>query len=374
MKGLILSFLSGCYRAVRPLLFLFDSETIHTALVATGEAAGGILPLRKAATHVIGVRDDALSQTVAGIHFENPIGLSAGFDYRAQLMDALPMLGMGFGTVGTITAMPYEGNPAPRLGRLVASRSLLVNKGFKNEGIDALIEKTWSRKFEVPVGLSLGKTNRRQSMGQEESVADVAAAFTKAIQADLPFSYYELNISCPNLFGSVTFYPPENLRALLDAIAKTKPNRPVFVKMPITESDEAVRAMLAVIADFPLVNGVIFGNLWKDRSHPAFNKDEIAYATRGNFSGAPTWTRSNQLIRLAYREFSPRFVIIGCGGAMSAHDAYTKIRLGASLVQIISGLIFEGPQLPAQINYGLLQLLRRDGFSHIEQARGVDAK
>ncbi len=359
-------------RICRPIFFRFDSEDIHVFFTDMGERMERSKFMTALMGYALKIEDLTLEQTVAGIKFKNPVGLAAGFDYRAQMSNILPVVGFGFGTIGTITNQPYEGNPRPRLGRLIRSRSLLVNKGFKNGGIDAIIKKLSDRTFSFPVGLSLGKTNTKESMTQDEAVADVVSAFKKAEMSHIPFAYYELNISCPNLYGTVTFYPPENLRTLLLAVTELNLSHPLFIKMPIEKTDDEVLEMLHVVADFP-VTGIIFGNLLKDRSDPAFVKDEIENAGRGNFSGIPTSKRSNELIQLSYREFGKRFVIIGCGGIFSAEDAYRKIRLGATLVQFITGMIYEGPQLAASINAGLIRLLKKDGFANISDAVGRDS-
>jgi len=356
----------------RPIFFQFDSESVHTFLVGIGETLGKIPPVRAAARAMLRVDDPSLAHTVAGIRFENPIGLAAGFDYRAQLSDILPSIGFGFGTIGSITNHPYEGNPAPRLGRLIKSRSLMVNKGFKNDGIYAVLKKLQGKTFLFPVGLSIGKTNSTSPMTQEEAVQDVVETFRKSELSKIPFSYYELNISCPNLYGSVTFYPPENLRALLAAVTALTLSHPLFIKMPIEKTDAETSAMLDVILQFP-VAGVIFGNLQKNRQDPAIIPSEAAKYTVGNWSGMPTQKRSDELVRLAYRKVHGKMTVIGCGGIFSAEDAYRKIRLGASLIQFITGLIYEGPQLAAAINAGLVELLRRDGFKNIAEAVGKDA-
>lgn len=368
-------FFSITYRSVvKPVLFLFDAQVIHDSMTFFGEQLGRHAFSRSFTSLLFNFKHPALNQTLLGIAFKNPIGLSAGFDYRAKLSDILPSIGMGYSTVGTISNKPYEGNPKPMLGRLPKSKSLLVNKGFKNDGIDALIKQYQGKTFSIPIGLSLGKTNRKELMTQEEAVQDVVDAFKKATTTSLPFSYFELNISCPNLIGTISFYPPENLKQLLTALEAVQINKPVFIKMPITETDEATRAMLKIIEQFPFIKGVIFGNLWKDRESSDFNAEEIAKATKGNFSGKPTFERSNELIKLAYKEFGHRFVIIGCGGVFSAEDAYKKIRLGASLIQMITGMIFEGPQVIGEINRGLVDFLKRDGFKTISDAIGVDVK
>jgi dihydroorotate dehydrogenase len=367
--------ISFLYRFVlKPILFRFDAQDVHDSMTFFGAQLGKQKCFRTLTSLSFNFKNASLHQTILGIDFKNPIGLSAGFDYRAQLTEILPSIGMGYGTVGTISNKPYNGNPKPMLGRLPKSKSLLVNKGFKNDGIDALIKQHQGKTFSIPIGLSLGKTNQKEPMTQEEAVQDVVNAFKKAVNANLSFSYFELNISCPNLIGNISFYPTENLKQLLTALATIQIHKPIFIKMPITETDEATRSMLKTIEPFPFIKGVIFGNLWKDRSSSDFDTEEITKATKGNFSGKPTFTRSNELIALAYKEFGHRFVVIGCGGVFSAEDAYKKIRLGASLVQMITGMIYEGPQVVGEINRGLVAFLKRDGFVAISDAIGVDVK
>ena len=228
--------------------------------------------------------------------------------------------------------------------------------------------------FEFPLGVSIGKTNSVEVAGtQKDAVEDVVEAFQKFEKARLRNNYYELNISCPNLKGGVSFYPPKELNALLNAIGKLKIKKPVLVKMPIEKSDREALEMLDVIVKHKWITGVIFGNLQKDRKDPSFVQDEIKQAGVGNFSGKPTFRRSNELIKLAYSEYGKKLIIIGCGGVFTAEDAYRKIRLGATLIQMITGMIFEGPQRITQINRGLVDLLQADGYSNISEAVGVDA-
>nr|MBP6994438.1 quinone-dependent dihydroorotate dehydrogenase [Candidatus Woesebacteria bacterium] len=269
-----------------------------------------------------------------------------------------------------ITNGSYEGNDRPMLGRLPKSRALLVNKGFKNLGADATIRRLKGHRFLIPVGVSIGRTNSLDLKTQRDSIEDVISAFTKFENSTLAHSYYELNISCPNLKGDIEFYTSAHLEELLIAVDKLSIKKPLFVKMPVEKSDKEVEAMLAVIAKH-CPRGVIFGNLQKDRKDPSFDPGEIEKAGKGNFGGKPTYQRSNELTRLAYAEYKDRFTIIGCGGIFSAEDAYTKIKLGASLVQLITGMIYEGPQLIAQINMGLEELLKRDGYKHLSEAVGV---
>lgn len=370
----VLHLVGGFYGLViKRIFFLFDAEQIHETIINFGETLGKSKLVTKSLSRYLTVDAPSLKQTIAGITFANPVGLAAGFDYEAKLTRILPAIGFGFQTVGTITNRPYRGNPPPRLGRLPKSKSLLVNKGFKNLGADETINQLIDRSFAIPVGVSIGRTNSRRLTTQKESVKDVACAFVKFEKSKLRHAYYELNISCPNLYGNIDFYSPKNLEQLLTEIEKLKIKKPVFVKMPIEKSGGKFLTMLKIISRFSFVAGVIIGNLQKDRNDPAFDSEEIRRAGRGNFSGKPTWSRSNELIKLAHQNYRRRFVIVGCGGVFSAQDAYRKIKLGASLVQLITGMVYQGPQLAAEINFQLPELLKQDRLKNIHDAIGISS-
>jgi len=353
----------------KPVFFQINPETVHTTMVRIGETIGSWPILKLATKFLIHQTDPSLTQTIAGIRFKAPVGLAAGFDYEARLTHSLASFGFGFQSIGTITNNPYEGNPRPMLGRLPKSKSLMVNKGFKNLGAEGTIAKLHKSGFQIPVGVSIGMTNTLKIKTQKEGITDIIAAFKKFENAKIANAYYELNISCPNLLGKITFYSPKNLEELLAQVDKLKLSKPLFMKMPIEKSDKETLAMLSVIAKHSPA-GVIFGNLQKDRKNKALVTSEVAKFPIGNFSGKPTYQRSNELIRLAYKNYGKKLVIIGCGGIFSAQDAYTKITLGASLLQLITGMIYEGPSLIMQINFGLVDLLEKDGFTHISQAIG----
>jgi dihydroorotate dehydrogenase subfamily 2 len=368
-EHLILFMKYGYQYVKKPFLFMLDPEFVHVVFTRFGEFVGMCPCMRGVLRFILSYRHPSLEQRVAGMTFSNPLGLSAGFDYEARLTQVLPAIGFGFGTVGTITNKFYEGNEKPRLGRLKKSRSLFVNKGFKNAGIDAGITKLEDYQFEIPIGISIGRTNDGSCDTVEKSVDDIVQAFKKVEKSKLKNSYYELNISCPNLKGNVSFYPPENLRKLLQAVEKMKIKRPIFVKMPIGKSDKEFLAMLKVITNFS-VAGIIIGNLQRDRSNKAFIAEEVSQWNKGNFSGKPTEEDANRHIALAYKKYGTKLIIIGCGGVFSAEDAYEKIKHGATLVQMITGMIFEGPQVMTEINRGLVQLLERDGYKHVSEVVG----
>lgn len=374
MSSLLVNIAGYLYKnIVKKFLFLFDPESVHLKTISFGERLGKSTLAKKTITPFFRVRHASLRQNIFGIEFQNPLGLAAGFDYEARLTQILPSLGFGFGTVGTLTRHAYGGNPRPMLGRLPKSQSLMVNKGFRNLGIAATLKRLEEKKFAYPVGVSIGKTNTPHHKTQQEAVADIVSAFKIAEAAQVPFSYYELNISCPNLTGSVEFYAPRHLRELLKELAGLNVSKPVFIKMPISKTDGEIRLMMDEIVRYPYIKAVILGNLQRDRKDPALIQEEVGHFPVGNFSGRPCREKSDELIKLAFREYGSAIKIIGCGGVFSAEDAYRKIKLGASLVQLITGLVFEGPQLVSRINRDLVGFLKRDGYSSIADAVGTEA-
>lgn len=366
--------LSFIYKTtVKPTLFLFDAEFIHHTMTSVGNTLGKFEISKNITKSLFYYKHKSLSQKINGVNFDNPIGLSAGFDYDADLTQIIGDVGFGFSTIGTVTNIPYEGNPAPRLGRLPKSKSLLVNKGFKSKGAEAISRKLNSQSFSAPIGVSIGRSNSSTLKTIDESIEDIKKAFKTFEKSKVKNAYYELNISCPNLIHgakNITFYPPKNLEKLLKEIDSLKLKKPLFIKMPISEDDKSFVAILKVVVKHK-VDGIIIGNLLKDRSSDSFDKTEIKNATMGNFSGAPCRRRSSELIALAYKHTAGKLVIIGCGGVFNARDAYEKIKLGSSLIMMITGMIYEGPQVVGQINRELVELLREDGYKNISEARGA---
>lgn len=362
----------GYMFVVKPVLFQINPETVHKNISLIGEWLGD----KKITKTVLGnhfiIKSPLLKQTLLGINFQNPIGLAAGFDYEARLPHMTPHFGFGFHTVGTITYQPCIGNPKPQLGRLPKSQSLMVNKGFRNSGAIATAKKMAHTSFSIPLGISIGRTNNKH-LTLTESTTDILSSFQKFENTHVANAYYELNISCPNLLGGISFYSLKNLSQLLSEIEKLHVKKPVFVKMPISLENKQILSLLNCISKYS-PKGIIIGNLQKDRKNPAFDIDEVKKFSVGNFSGKPTFERSNELISLAYHHFSDRYTIIGCGGVFSGEDAYTKIKKGATLIQLITGLVYNGPQLVYEINSRLIDLLQADGFKNIADAIGSDQK
>lgn len=354
---------------VKRILFTKDPVRVHELMSAHGELLGKV-GAGNFLKPIFGSDDPRLSQKVCDIDFKSPIGLAAGFDYNAQLTQILFGLGFGFQSIGTITNLAYEGNSKPMLGRLPKSRSLMVNKGFKNYGASIISEKLQSLDFKIPLGISIGRSNSLVLKTQKESISDIITSFKIVEEHRIKNSYYELNISCPNLKGDISFYPPKNLDELLTEIDHLKLTKPVFIKMPIELGDKELLMLVGVITKHS-PKGIIIGNLQKNRNDPAILTEEVKKFTVGNFSGKATWTRSNELIALVYKRYKNDLVIIGCGGVFSAEDAYLKLQLGSSLIQLITGMIFQGPQLISQINHGLLKILDRTDQKSMENIKRI---
>jgi len=359
---------------LKPILFKIDAERIHNLFIWLGGTLGQSNTLQRLTSRFFEFSHPSLQQEVLKIDFPNPIGLAAGFDYNARLINILPSVGFGYQTVGTITNQPYAGNPTPRLGRLPKSKSLLVNKGFKSSGVESGIKNIRSSKKTNPVGMSIGSTNKAYT-NFDEQIQDVISGFTKAMEADL-VDYYELNISCPNLVNitsdTETFSTTSGFSKLLQALSSLTFTKPVLVKMYLEMTEEETGKLMDVAREHQFISGFVFSNLCKDRSNTNLDQKEIMKIGKGNFSGLPTFDASNKLISYAYKNYGDRFTIVGCGGIFSAEDAYTKIKLGASLVQLITGMIFEGPQVIGEINKGLVELMKRDGYNSISDAIGAD--
>lgn len=375
MKGAFVHALGWAYRHVgAPIFFRWDSEPIHEFFLRLGGRMGALPGVAACLSALLRVEHPSLRTTVAGISFGNPIGLAAGFDHEGQLPRLVGALGFGFESVGTVTDGAYAGNAYPRLKRLVKSRAILVNKGFRSSGMAHVLAGLAGQRWSVPVGVSIGRTNTDAHEGHDDAIADILSAFRKAQTSGLPFSYYELNISCPNLLKDISFFAPERFAQLLSAVCGLGLDKPLFIKMPISRLDAEVIALIDVALQYP-VSALVFGNLQHDRAHPALDRAEIEphAAHRGNISGMPCQERSDELVALAYWRAEGRLAIIGCGGVFTAEDAYRKIRRGASLVQLATATIFSGPQVAAEICADLPALLARDGFSRVADAVGVDA-
>lgn len=350
------------------IVFLIDPEVVHDVTILLGRVLGAHAFLRKFIAWLFHYRNPILSQNIKGISFQNPVGLSAGFDKNALLTDILPDVGFGFMELGSITGEKCEGNPKPRLWRLKKSKSILVYYGLVNDGAQAIAARLRGKKFRIPVGINIAKTNNRETVEMEAGTRDYLKAYQE--MADIG-DYDVLNVSCPNAYGGCPFTQAANLEHLLSKVGELPKNKPIFLKISPDLTEAEIDDIIALSRKFG-VDGFVCSNLTKRRENPNIVEKKIPEV--GGMSGKVVEKLSDELIERIYRKAGKEFVIIGVGGIFSAEDAYRKIRKGASLVELITGMIFEGPQLVGEINYGLAGLLRRDGFASVSEAVGIDSR
>lgn len=361
-------------KGFKPIAFRMSPDGVHDRMVVTGRFVHRLVVIEPLLRAVWAHSDDkTLEQTAMGLYFRNPVGLSAGLDKNANLPPIIKAVGFGFATVGSITADAAAGNPKPWYHRLPRSQSLVVNAGLPNQGATRIHERILgysSRIFEdFPLIASVAKTNSPKTCTDATGIDDYVEGLSK-LRYNPHIAMFELNISCPNAFGGEPFTRPDALDTLLTAVDELKLVQPLTIKMPIDKPWEEFRPLLESISHHN-VQAVTIGNLQKNRQAVEL-KDPLAEEIPGNLSGKPCFDASNELIARTYANYGDKLVVIGVGGIFSAEDAYKKIRLGATLVELITGVIFNGPQLIGQINHDLASFVHRDGYENIGQAVGVD--
>lgn len=358
------------YRNIlKPILFTQDPEKIHDRFIKIGEWLGKHKVTRKTTNFFFHYKNPKLEQEILDLKFENPLGLSEGFDKDAKLLKIIPETGFGYMQIGSITLHSYKGNTGERLKRLKKSKSLLVNYGLKNEGVEEILPRV--KKFknkDFPVGISIAKTNCEETANEEKGIEDYSECLRKCTKENVG-DFYTLNISCPNTFGGEPFTKKHSLEKLLEKINTIKNEKPIFIKMPIDLKWPEFKELMDIIIKHK-IEGVIIGNLTKERNKEKI-KDHLPAEAKGGLSGKITWELSNELISETYKHYSNKVIIIGVGGVFTAEDAYEKIKRGASLIQLVTGMIFMGPQQIAEINEGLVKLLEKDGYNNISEAIGA---
>lgn len=365
----------GYQKIVKPILFMQPPDVVHDRLLRYGSIVQQATAIRYITQASLAYSNESLlSQNLHGISYMNPVGLAAGFDKNFELVPLMKSVGFGFMEGGSVTFKACAGNPRPWFHRLPQSKSLVVNAGLANKGVETITKRIlqYSQKTltDFPLNISVAKTNSQEASTEENAIHDYIGSLILIKKLHIG-DVITLNISCPNTYGGEPFTTPYRLERLLAAVDSLALTQPVFVKMPSQLPWPEFEKLLKV-ADVHKVAGVTISNLVKDR-RSADIQDDLPDNIKGNLSGRPAFDVSNVLIQKTFRAYGERFTIIGVGGIFSAEDAYTKIKLGASLVELITGMIFEGPQLVGQINQGLVRLLRQDGYTHISKAVGTRA-
>jgi dihydroorotate dehydrogenase (fumarate)/dihydroorotate dehydrogenase len=356
---------------LRPLAFRLDPETAHHLAIAAGARLGWAAGAMRAAAAI----DDArLATRVAGLDFPNPIGLAAGFDKSGAAVRALAGLGFGSIEIGSVSVDPSAGNSKPRLWRLPDDEAIAVHYGLPNDGTAVIAERLKRTALPVPLGINLVVTNRGPGAAPLKAY-QIVGEYVDAVKLMAPHAdYLMLNLSCPNTVDGRDFFADaRHLKACLDVLGEMKLKLPVFLKVSPLGGIEAIERVLAAADGFDFVSGFMF-NLPPVRPEGMRTPPSALRNMPGAVSGPPAAALADFCIRETFRRMDrKRHVLIGAGGVSTAADAYAKIRLGASLVQLLTALIYRGPGVVREITADLAELLARDGVKNVADAVGVDA-
>ena len=360
---------------IRPLLFTLDAETAHHGTVEFCRIAGALPWVPQITRACLEFTAPELQCKVAGLRFDHPIGLAAGWDKSARALRMLDHLGFAFAEIGSISAKPSQGNPQPRLFRLPRDRAIIVNYGLPNDGVEAIGPRLAAYRTRVPLGVNIVKTNFGPSAPACSDDAILADYERSVSMVHRHADYLMLNLSCPNAAGGNDFFAqPGNITRLLQQLKPLDLTCRVFLKVaPRDDASEHERLLLEVDA-FDFVRGFSFNLPSGKPATLRLTTPRSAWEQLpGAVAGKPVEDLINRcIVGLATRMNRQRHIIIGTGGVFTAADAYRKLRLGASLVQIYTALIYEGPGVIAKINRGLCSLLMKDGFRNVSEAVGAD--
>ena len=343
-----------------------DAEKAHHRVMVGLTAAMKSGAVRRATRRRMAVEDERLRQKIWGIDFPNPLGLAAGFDKDGRYFNALSALGFGHVEIGTVTGHPQEGNPTPRLFRLPDDQALLNRMGFNNRGSEALRERLLGKEPECVLGINFGKS---KVVPNEEAVEDYALSLRRVHEfAD----YLVVNVSSPNTPGLRKLQGKDHLVELLGRLQELNRElgaRPLLVKLSPDMTDEALMEAIEVALAVE-IDGIIATNTTVSREGL---REDVESLGAGGISGRPLTVRSRETVGKIYAATGGEIPIVGVGGVFTAADAVAMIRAGASLVQIWTGFVYQGPQVVRDILRGVLRRMDEEGVEHISEWIGVDS-
>ncbi len=346
------------YTVAKPLLFRLPPETAHRCVHGLLGALQRT-PLCASLRRRYAVTDDRLNVTAFGQSFPNPVGVAAGFDKNAEIPAALAALGFGFVEVGGVTAHPQEGNARPRMFRLPNDEALINRMGLNNQGARAVGTRLADHDGDIPVGVNIAKS-------EHVATADAPADYRETYeQVHTGGDFFVVNVSCPNSQGFESLQNRNSMAAIIDELQNAGAS-PLLLKLSPDLPEPAVEDALSIVDEFDLA-GIVATNTSTDR--PASLRSPNRVET-GGLSGKPIESTATEMVRYVARRTD--VPVVGVGGVSTAEDAYRKIRAGASVVQLYTGLVYEGPTIARDINRGLLTLLERDGFDSVSEAIGAD--
>ena len=364
------------FQAIIPLIFLMEPEQAHYSLKRMGVLLGSNPVTRWLTGLLMDYNHKSLAITVDGIDYRNPVGLSAGFDKDGELTKIYPSIGFGLAELGSFTGEICPGNPGKRLFRMIKSKAIVVWYGLNNEGAEKISKRLAKEDFgRLRVGINAANSNLTPEFDLEMSINDYLK--TMKLFKDIG-DYYDVNISCPNTQDGEPFVDKKNLDALLTRInEEIRPisDKPIYVKLAADMTLDEINTIVDGCVEHGM-DGVVCTNLAKPQYNSEHRPEEYPTVDgrlpkgKGAMSGLPLQRISTNVIRHVYRRTRGKLTIIGVGGIFSAKDAYEKITSGASLCHMITTMIFDGPQNINEINRGLVNLLKADGFDSISEAVG----
>ena len=332
---------------VRPLLFLFAPETIHFIVSCILKVTFIIPGLSYIISRLFTLENKRLVRDVAGLKFKNPVGLAAGFDKNASLFNELSNLGFSFVEIGTITPVPQTGNKRPRSFRLAKDSALINRMGFNNYGIEEIVKRLKGKRFDIIIGGNIGKNTKTTN---KDAYNDYEICFRKIYDH---VDYIAVNVSCPNIDNLTELQDAKALENILHRLMeirkKQTKHKPVFLKISPDLSNRQLDEIIDISVNTG-INGIIATNTTIERKELRTSQDKIDKIGSGGLSGKPLTNRSTATIKYINKKLDGKLPIIGVGGIMSPEDAIEKIEAGATLVQVYTGFIYEGPYLVKRIN------------------------
>ncbi|MCX6292060.1 MAG: quinone-dependent dihydroorotate dehydrogenase [Bacteroidetes bacterium] len=351
-------------RILKPVFFLFPPEAIHHIVFGIIWLFFKVPTLWWFVRKFHTIENQKLKRTVMGIDFSNPVGLAAGFDKNAELFDELSCLGFGFIEIGTVTPLAQPGNEKPRMFRLPADEALINRMGFNNDGVKKIAQRLKKRKSPVIIGGNIGKNKLTPN---ENAVDDYETCFRELYEV---VDYFVVNVSSPNTPGLRELQEKEPLKKILFRLQEVNAEmsggvgsgqpavfrKPILLKIAPDLTNEQLDDIIEIVLETKL-DGVVATNTTLSRSGLKTSPSEIEKIGAGGLSGKPLAKRSTEIIRYLHKKSNGKFVIIGSGGIHSPEDAKEKLDAGASLIQVYTGFVYEGPGLVKRINKSLFPVL-----------------
>ena len=344
-------------KIIRPILFRFNAERVHRWTVGALRLAGRTPVVKSIVRKVFTVTDPRLEREVLGMKFPNPVGMAAGFDKDARVYRELALCGFGFVEVGTVTPLPQPGNPKPRVFRLPRDRALINRMGFNNNGMENAAENLHGRPPKPIVGINIGKNTLTPN---EQAAGDYLRLFRRLYGLG---DYFVVNVSCPNIAGLASMQTEGHLLSIVEPLLEFRQGqdeyKPILVKISPDLTFEEIDAVVKVVTD-TLVDGIVATNTTTAREGRNvggglhISRKRLDAIGRGGLSGAPLSSRALEVVRYVREKTAGAYPIIATGGVMTPEDALAMLDAGADLVQVYTGLVYNGPGFAKKICKALL--------------------